>query len=642
MDEAILAIFAILLCAGLVIGVPLLALIAYVRSRRVVELEQRIARLETALRQSASRPSIAPVLAATPPPAVVDPSELAAIGAGRPAQSSPTPTRSDPVIVATAIDDFSRNAEDLESFIGLKALGWAAVIVLIFATGFFLRYAFANGWIGPIGQIALAAAGGLVLVATGWRRQRQQQPVVAQMLAAAGIVLLYLAAYSSFGFYHLIDARTASLFLFIIVVESALLAVRFEAPSIALMAVIGGLLTPLLMHSDHDQYQSLFAYLLVLNVGVVGLLAIRTWVGIGSLALFGTQGLFWAWHAANYHPEKLAWALGFQVAMLAIYFFSVLRQGRTRAIAAHSLNESASHNLVVYESLVITLATAAFAAAAGYSLLRNDYRPWLATLALSMALVYAFGARLLLTLEADRRLVLAFLGVASGFVAAAIPLQANAQWVAVGWAAEAAVLWWFGLRAGATELRVASGMYALLAAWHVFAVAPWLGRATYVPIFNRFALPSLVAVSILIAAIALGRRLLARASEADRILAGMVLVGSVLLVWWIVGFDLHGYFTYQYRGSADPSRLAQMSLSAWSAIYATVVLAIGFAARVGVLRWTALGLYGLTLAKVFLYDMSDLDEIYRIVAFFVLAIVLGAAAWAYQRFGRARPQEKVA
>ena len=39
------------------------------------------------------------------------------------------------------------------------------------------------------------------------------------------------------------------------------------------------------------------------------------------------------------------------------------------------------------------------------------------------------------------------------------------------------------------------------------------------------------------------------------------------------------------------------------------------------------------IAKVFLYDMADLDQIYRIVAFFVLAVFLGIAAWAYQRIG---------
>jgi uncharacterized membrane protein len=63
------------------------------------------------------------------------------------------------------------------------------------------------------------------------------------------------------------------------------------------------------------------------------------------------------------------------------------------------------------------------------------------------------------------------------------------------------------------------------------------------------------------------------------------------------------------------------------------LLAIGFSVRVSAIRWTALAVFAATIAKVFLYDMADLDQIYRIVAFFVLAVFLGIAAWAYQRIG---------
>ena len=45
-------------------------------------------------------------------------------------------------------------------------------------------------------------------------------------------------------------------------------------------------------------------------------------------------------------------------------------------------------------------------------------------------------------------------------------------------------------------------------------------------------------------------------------------------------------------------------------------------------RWRC---FGITVVKVFMWDMAGLDEIYRIVAFFVLAVLLAAAAWVYQR-----------
>jgi len=45
-----------------------------------------------------------------------------------------------------------------------------------------------------------------------------------------------------------------------------------------------------------------------------------------------------------------------------------------------------------------------------------------------------------------------------------------------------------------------------------------------------------------------------------------------------------------------------------------------------------MGLYGVTVLKLFLVDMANVQQLYRILAFFVLAVVLGLVARVYQRF----------
>jgi uncharacterized membrane protein len=105
-------------------------------------------------------------------------------------------------------------------------------------------------------------------------------------------------------------------------------------------------------------------------------------------------------------------------------------------------------------------------------------------------------------------------------------------------------------------------------------------------------------------------------------------------LWLVLTIDCYGFFNAQARVRPDPARwrwLGQMSVSILWAVYATAILALGFRLRLAWLRWTALGLFVVTAVKVFLVDMAGLDQIYRIVAFFVLAIFLGLAAWAYQR-----------
>ena len=49
------------------------------------------------------------------------------------------------------------------------------------------------------------------------------------------------------------------------------------------------------------------------------------------------------------------------------------------------------------------------------------------------------------------------------------------------------------------------------------------------------------------------------------------------------------------------------------------------------LRWLALGVLALTLMKVVIVDTAALTGFYRVTVFFVLALVMGGAAWAYQK-----------
>jgi hypothetical protein len=53
------------------------------------------------------------------------------------------------------------------------------------------------------------------------------------------------------------------------------------------MALIGGLLTPALLHTDRNQYRSFFMYLFALDAGALALL--KHWRGLSSIAYFGTQ-----------------------------------------------------------------------------------------------------------------------------------------------------------------------------------------------------------------------------------------------------------------------------------------------------------------------------------------------------------------
>jgi hypothetical protein len=189
---------------------------------RVNALEQRMDRLEQALRSGQSAP------AATPAPAVGpawEPRARAAPAAPRPA---PAPSASGEPLTAT------------------RVLGWGGALALMLAAVYMIRLAIDSGWFTPARQVALAAIGGVVLIGTGLVL-RQYNRQYAALLPAVGIVILYLCTYGAHLLYAMIPAQAATGAVIAISIASLWLGRVFDSSLYALFAVVGAYSTPLLL-----------------------------------------------------------------------------------------------------------------------------------------------------------------------------------------------------------------------------------------------------------------------------------------------------------------------------------------------------------------------------------------------------------
>lgn len=75
----------------------------------------------------------------------------------------------------------------------------------------------------------------------------------------------------------------------------------------------------------------------------------------------------------------------------------------------------------------------------------------------------------------------------------------------------------------------------------------------------------------------------------------------------------------------------QLSLSVLWTIYAAALILTGMARPVAMLRWQALTLFAVVVAKVFFYDLSTLSRFYRIISFLVLGVLLLGVSFLYQK-----------
>src|SRR5215213_11997962 len=414
--DLLFLILVLLLLAALLFAIvlPIVALVISINTRR------RIAQLEAAI---VGRPIVAEPQSQAgpePPPPIVP--ELP--------PPSPTPPRPAPTL----------NAFELESMIGRRWVGWVAILLILFATAFFMKYAFENRWIGELGRVAIGVAFGVGMSIVGFRYHQRGWRLFSQILTAGGIILLYLSSYAAFGYYHLVGQKTAFLFLALLVAEAAALALFYNAPAIAIMALVGGFLTPLLLRSDRDQYQWLFAYILTLDIGALALL--KHWRGLSSIAYFGTQILFWLWYNENYDQQKRGAVLVFQTAVFVIF------------LLAHVGRELIRREVTNDEDALLILVNPFVFFATTYYLYNSTHHNWMGVFAIGMALLYAGAATLLLKRATQsRREILLLVAVGLTFVTIAIPIQLNANWITMAWAVEGLAVLWAALEIGSARLR---------------------------------------------------------------------------------------------------------------------------------------------------------------------------------------------
>ena len=78
--------------------------------------------------------------------------------------------------------------------------------------------------------------------------------------------------------------------------------------------------------------------------------------------------------------------------------------------------------------------------------------------------------------------------------------------------------------------------------------------------------------------------------------------------------------------------LRQLTLSVVWLLYSVVLMVIGFWRSVRTIRILAFVLFGITILKIFIYDLSYLETLYRIVSFVGLGIILMTVSFIYQRY----------
>jgi uncharacterized membrane protein len=117
--------------------------------------------------------------------------------------------------------------------------------------------------------------------------------------------------------------------------------------------------------------------------------------------------------------------------------------------------------------------------------------------------------------------------------------------------------------------------------------------------------------------------------------ASTLVIAANFLTLWVLSFEIWNYFDARVLNGMENSaaqNAQNLSLTVLWLVYAVILLVVGIARRSRAVRLGGLILIGISIVKVFVYDVFTLQTVYRIVAFVGLGILLLVGGFLYQRY----------
>jgi uncharacterized membrane protein len=610
--------------------------------------------------QTTLPPTVSAQMPETPPPQVpppvpppVPPLIVTPLTPG--AEAPPPLTATVAASEAPRTIDRITKGRDLEALIGGNWFNRIGILAIILGSGFFLKYAFDNQWIGPSARVMIGFIIGIGFIGSGELFRKRDYRYYAHGFSGGGIAILYLTVFAAFSFYGLIGQVPAFLFMSLVTILAVLLAAVYDALAIAILGLLGGFLTPVLLSTGKDNQVGFFSYLILLNLGVLGLAYFKQWRILNYLTYGATFLLALAWMAEWYAPEKLWLTVTFFTILFVIYALLAVFHNIIHRRPASGLD------------ILLIFVNASIYFAATYTLLQANYYLYLGLFAVLMSAFYLGLGYLTFSRDReDKYLILTFLGLASIFLTLAIPIQMSQHWVTMAWALEGAVLTWIGLRTCHRLTRYAALVVFGIAILHWFNID--LGEFAYregsafLPLFNRRGISSAILIASLAAAAWLYRRAGEEVTEKERqVIGGALAMGANVMALTWLSLDIRDYFEqlktpFLARRSEDESvwfelarldNLKHFSLTILWSIYGGVILLVGLTRRIQPLRASAFILFGLTVAKVLLFDARYYAAPWHTLifnttfgAFAVLIAMMAIGYWWYQRVDEIPPEER--
>lgn len=653
---------AVFLLVIIVLVGPVLAIAAFVRvsrlaplldqipklTARIFALERKLSELEHGPRPLAAPADVKLADAAAPKqpeviwqrpdsaPAVLshgsEPAHAAIPGAphaGSVTAAPPSPTAPAPQLFAASVHSGSapRLDSDVETMIAGHWFYYVGILALALAATFFLKYAFENNWIGPTGRVAIGIVVGSALFPFSQWILTRGYKYFSEGLAGLGAAILYLSIWAGWHYYQLFGQTPAFVFMIVVTAIVTAVAIARDSQRIAVLGLIGGVLTPSLVSTGMNAEVVLFTYIAVLAVAMLVIAWRRDWEVLPPLMLAATLFYFWGWYGEFYAADELAVTLAFGTLFFVIF---------AAVPAIESLRDGALTSTI---DVILVAANAVQYLVALRQMLWPEYRWGLTFAVLAVSAAHLMAERALparIGRDNSQRQTtrLLYAGIALVFATVAIPIRLDGYWITLAWAAEGLVLVWCGLRVNLLALRMPGLLMFSIVAVRLIFLTIDVGPSPAFLLNARFLTMTCCAAAAALAFF-FARRAAAEIQPPESNFFFALAIAANVCFLYAVSIEVWNLLGRTPSLDLDRRLSQELGLSMLWVVYSLALIVPGFALKSVALRWQGLILMGVTIVKVFLFDLSFLSSFYRIVSFFALGLVLLGVSFFYQKMSAA-------
>lgn len=292
---------------------------------RLLKMEQRMARLESggphpvegavATHSTVQAPPVAvgtlppepppgpaptqPAAALRPPAVVVGGPIAPDLPSGEPVAAPAAPVRQ-PSVAPPAPSRPGAAGPGLEERLGARLPVWIGSVALTLAGAYLVKYSFDKGLLSPGLRVLLGVLFGAALLAAG-EFLRRRSPYVAAGLSASGVADLYACFLAATNLYHLLPPLAGFGLMAATTGLAVLLSLR-QGALIAVLGLVGGFFTPVLIQTGEVRPGPLFAYLFLLEVGLLAVTRQKRWWPLAGLTLLSACAWGAAWIGLAFKP----------------------------------------------------------------------------------------------------------------------------------------------------------------------------------------------------------------------------------------------------------------------------------------------------------------------------------------------------